>query len=662
MKTLRLSSKLKSSPQAPKYKKTVKDISGKDVICACPDANRALLAIMDMHAVNGGAACHWGGPAAITEVMSALHSLMFQKKNWFDHYHFVNDIGHAENGIYALRANWGYDDLKIEDLWKFRSIESKLTGHGESHLNPEGVLLSNGPLSSSVAQAQGLAMADKISGSERLTFCVMSDGAAMEGEAKEAFAAIAGLTQKNQINPFILIVSDNNTKLSGRIDEDSYSMVPTFNSLEALGWETKIIAEGNNLEMAYQVLEESIQRAQAGIKKPLALIFKTVKGYGVKSTQESKSGGHGYPLKAYSHDLLPFVDEIFHQQTPPEFKQWANEAIEKKQSSSSESKASSIKTEKAQAGLARGAVKASQEGYPVFSLSSDLQGSTGMADFQKQMPERFIDLGIAESNMVSAAAGFSKAGFIPIVDTFTAFGVTKGNLPFIMASLSQAPIIAVFSHAGFQDAADGASHQSLTYFAAMGAIPGVNLIQISCAAEGEALMYQAITEIAKKREAGHEAQSYIFFVGRENYPTHLNEKTQYQLGHNTLVKEGTDLSIISAGPLLYKAIAAAEKLQAEGISVSVINQSHVNYFNVAEVIDMVKKSGNKLLTVEDHQVIGGLGAQLIHAFHRHGYHQFVANSLGVKGEFGQSAYKADELYQKHGLDEQGIITAVKKLL
>src|SRR5204863_7239755 len=100
--------------------------------------------------------------------------------------------------------------------------------------------------------------------------------------------------------------------------------------------------------------------------------------------------------------------------------------------------------------MAKGAVRASQDGLPVFSISSDVHGSTGIRLFQKSFPDRYVEVGIAEANMISTGAGFAKSGFIPIVDTFGQFGVTKGNLPLTMAALSQAPVIALFSHIGFQ--------------------------------------------------------------------------------------------------------------------------------------------------------------------------------------------------------------------
>src|ERR1043166_2652369 len=237
LKPLALKSKLAGTPaQPPKYSVTIKNAKGEEIVLGDPRATRALVALMDVHAVNGGAACHWGGPAAFAEIMSAIHGLMFAAKGrpWHEAFNFVNDAGHTENGIYALRANYGFDGMTFEDLKGFRGIKSKLTGHGESHLNPEGVLLSNGPLSSALPQAQGLAIADKTALRDRVTICTVSDGASMEGEAKEAFAAIPGLAAKDRVNPFVLIISDNDTKLSGRITKDSYSMQRSFAAMGTL--------------------------------------------------------------------------------------------------------------------------------------------------------------------------------------------------------------------------------------------------------------------------------------------------------------------------------------------------------------------------------------------------------------------------------------------
>lgn len=652
MKPLKIDQKLHDAPSSkPLYAKSVNAQDGTEVLCGDPNITRALVALMDLAAVNGGAASHWGGPAAMAECMSALHAYMFRTKNWYDKYNFINDIGHAENGIYALRANLGFGDLNLNSLKGFRSIESKLTGHGESHLYPEGVLLSNGPLSSALPQAQGLAHGDKLAKRDRVTIVSMSDGACMEGEAKESFSAIPGLVAKGAINPFVLIISDNDTKLSGRITDDSFSMQPSLQAMGTMGWNVIKIENGHDLQACYTAIESAVDLAKQN--KPVFVWVKTIKGYGVKKTAESASGGHGFPIKAYSEDIHEFVSEILGGNIPEELKSWAKELTVKPNNSESKD---DTPAEKAQAGLARGAIKAKSEGLPVVSISCDLAGSTGIAPFHKEYPESSLDVGIAESNMVSHAAGVSKAGFIPIVDTFAAFGVTKGNLPLIMASLSSCPMIAIFSHTGFQDAADGASHQSLTYLSAVSSIPNTKAVIISTSEEAEHYMYQAIKDIASARETGKQPTSYIFFVGRENFPKTLNVSS-YDINQAQVLRDGKDGLIVSSGPTLFKALRAAQKLEENGKSVAVINSSCVN----APDISTIRKHINgKLVTVEDHQIIGGLGSQLVHALKQENI-EFSYKGLGVKGHFGQSAYVADELYAKAGLDEASIVEAFNSL-
>ena len=662
IKALNLKNKLAPTPtQSPKYSLTIKDSKGSDIIVGDPRATRALVALMNQHATIGGAACHWGGPAAFAEIMSAIHALMFKDKikAWHENFHFVNDAGHTENGIYALRANYGFDNLTFNDLRKFRSIESKLTGHGEAHLNPEGVFISNGPLGSGIPQAQGLAMADKIVGNNRVTICTLSDGGAMEGEAKESFAAIPGFAKKNKMNPFVLVISDNNTKLGGRIDTDSFSMEPTFDSLETLGWKLVRVPEGQDIQKVYTAIEKAIEEVKANPTTPIALVCKTTKGFGNKATVESASGGHGYPLSAYDDKLVAFVKEIYNGEAPAEFVNWSEE-IMKSKPAPKDATPSGVKSEKVQDGFARAVIKAAKEGLPVFSISSDLQSSTGIKAFHKEFPNHYIDIGIAESNMISTAIGLSKVGLIPIVDTFAQFGITKGNLPLIMAGLSEGPVIALFSHTGFQDAADGASHQATTYFAALSSIPHVNVVNCSSSSEAEALMYEAIKTFAKERTSGITPNSTIFFLGRENHPVSYIEDVKYVWNKANVLKEGSDVTIVAAGPMVGKALAAATELEASGVMATVINHSHVNHVDVETIKTCLTKTKGKLITIEDHQVLNGMGSMIVHALKMNDV-DFKVKSLGIGGEFGQSAYKADQLYARFDLSASGIVKAYHSL-
>lgn len=667
---LKIAPKLAGNPtQEPLFKVTVTTPQGQKQVAADPRATRALITLMDMNAVLGGAAAHYGGPASLAELMSALHALVFQEakakgKAWYELFHLVNDAGHCENGLYALKANYGMAGLTLNALKKFRSIESPLTGHGEVHCFPEGVFISNGPLGSAFPQSQGLALGDALAGRPRVTVTVVSDGASMEGEAKESFAAIPGLAKNGRMAPYVMIVNDNNTKLSGRIDTDAYSMIPTFESLKDLGWNVIVLEKGHDLQACYDCLYKAIAIARANPQQPLAIHAKTIKGVGTKKTVDSASGAHGFPLKSAS-ELAAFVGEIYNGEAyPSEFNAWIEELTKQE----AILKASAVKDggEKIQNGVSAAMIRARKEGLPVISVTSDLAGSTGVAGFRKEFPKDSVDVGVAESNMVSSAAGLSKVGYLPVVDTFAQFGVTKGALPLIMSSLSEAPIIAIFSHTGFQDAADGASHQALSYMAMVASIPHVEAYALTCSEEAEALVYQALQKTAEMRRKGQVPPSYIFFLGRENFPKTYVAGMKYQLGCGQLLFDNSknypqSVTLIGSGSLMLETLKAAKELEKHQVGSVVINPSCLNHLDLALIEQALAKTANRFVTVEDHQIIGGLGQMVCHALAEEGM-TYQAHTLGVRGEFGRSSYSALDLYKKHGLDSESIADQALELL
>ena len=651
--------------QTPKYSIPMQ-VNGKEYVFADPTVMRGWLTVMDMYAVIGGAASHFGGPSALMEILSALHAIAFDEAQnrqvqWHELYHFVNDAGHCENAFYAVKANYEVAGLNFNELKKFRSVESPLTGHGEVHCFPEGVLLSNGPLGSAFPQSQGLAMADRKLGNQRVTVTVISDGACMEGEAKESMAAIPGLAQKGLMNPFCLIISDNNTKLSGRIDQESFGMKPTFESLTALGWKVIPLENGHDLKACAQVLMTALETAKQNPKQPVAVHAKTIKGYGTKKTAESASGGHGFPLKKVA-EMKPFLDEIFAGKTiPADIMASLTDLVAVEAAKKSEDPG-----EKIQIGIANAMIKARKNGIPVVSITSDLPGSTGVAGFRKEFPQDSYDVGIAESNMVSAAAGFSKLGFVPVVDTFAQFGVTKGALPLTMANLSLAPVIAVYSHTGFQDAADGASHQALGYLGMTCSIPHTKVIVLSSSDEAEALMTQAMQEFHEAQKNGQTPDSVIFFLGRENFPKTYDPKLKYEMGKSQVVLDdtaagGRKLAIYCSGSLVKEGLKAAAELKQKGIHCCVVNASSMRPFDMATLKKIHDQVGGNFITVDDHQTVGGLGSLLSLAAHQQGL-KINLKCLGVENQFGRSSYTAGELYHVHSLDASGVVRAALALL
>ena len=669
MRPIPLKNSLAEQPKgSPRFAVTVKDRQGNPFTLADPRATRALLACMDMSAVMGGAASHWGGPAGFAEILSALYGLVFEEANrlklpWFERFHLINDMGHCENGLYALKANYGMAGLSLEKLKKFRSIESPLTGHGEVHLFPEGVYLSNGPLGSTVAQAQGLSLADKLQNKERLCVVTVSDGAVMEGEVKEALSALPGFAGKGRLNPFLLIISDNNTKLSGRIDTDSFPLEPTFKSLSLLGWDVLPVEKGNDLPTVLNAVQKGMARAWADPLRPTALWMKTIKGFGVQSTEKSSSGGHGFPLKNPA-DLKDFIKEIYRGDTPPkDISDWRKELEETFQPKKKSGK--SVSLMKVQAGISKALLLKKQEGRPLISVTSDLPGSTGVADFQKRFPESSFDVGVAEANMISTAVGFSKQGFIPIVDTFAQFAVTKGALPLIMSALSEAPVIGIFSHIGFQDAADGASHQSLSYFAKTCSLPNIRVYCLSCAGEGFFLLSQVIEDFYQTRKKGGLPLSTVFFLGRETFPEHLKENTNYDMKKAQVLLDystgKTPVLIATCGPLTQEALKAGEELKDRGKGVVVINNPLVSEPDTNTLSFWLKKCGGRLLTLEEHQLRGGFSSLVALSLKKQGAVIHKLKALGLNGETGRSAYKSKDLYRFFGLDHTAIQKAVEDL-
>ena len=653
----------------PTYHIPLQSPAGRSLYLADPKVNRLALALMDMQAVMGGAASHWGGPSAFIEINSALFALtllLAKEKNLKlpDLFHIINDAGHCENGLYALKANYQACGLTFSDLKGFRSLESPLTGHGEAHLFPQGVYLSNGPLGSTLAQAEGLAMADRLAKKNRMTIVLMSDGACMEGEAKEALSSIPGFMKKNKMNPFLLIISDNNTKLSGRINEDSFSMDPFLSSLSQQGWEMIDCNKAHDIKSCVTVLEPVLTKPEGEFSKPICIRAKTIKGFGLETTMESASGGHGWPVKN-PENLMDFLSEIYgSSHIPEEFKNWYENL--KKTYKARQKKAPGIKKIKVQAGVSKALINCVEKGLPVVSLSADLQGSTGVGPFREKYPEFSFDMGVAEANMISTASGFSKQGFIPVVDTFTQFGVTKGALPLFMANLSLAPVIAVFSHAGLQDAADGASHQSLTYLANTSALPLTDVYILSAAEEAFYLISQAVESFALAYKKKKVPRTQIFLLGRETFaPSYLPKNYPYQLGKAQIVYSDIKphkqaLTLLAAGPLLPEALEAGKILNKKNWKVIVINPSIINHPDIETLKNSLKKTNHQLLTVEDHYLTGGLGALTAHKLALEKI-PFDMHSLGVQSTFGRSAYKSYDLYKKEKLSAEHIAnTALKR--
>lgn len=340
-----------------------------------------------------------------------------------------------------------------------------------------------------------------------------------------------------------------------------------------------------------------------------------------------------------------------------------------------ESNNSSHEHVKIQQGVEKALIQAREENIPVVSISADLASSTGVKAFQQKYPSDTFDAGVSESNMVSMASGFSKLGYISIIDTFAQFGISKGFLPIVMANLSQAPIIAIFSHTGFQDAADGASHQATQYLSAFSNMPSTIVVNLSCAQSAHEYIYQGIKYQYEKKKQNLVPESIIFFLGRENFPKNYGQ-IHYQFFKNNLLYKPENIKeisylLITTGSMVLNGLKIRETLwntyQKNGVVIEIpfihTSQDNKDYALVQEYFNSMENP--VLVILEDHQIYGGLGARLTQDIHRFNLGLKSNNKnpkflyLGIDGKFGKSAYCANDLYKEYGF---GIEESVKKIV
>ncbi len=286
----------------------------------------------------------------------------------------------------------------------------------------------------------------------------------------------------------------------------------------------------------------------------------------------------------------------------------------------------------------------------VVVLDADLAAATKTGTFKKAFPERHIDCGIAECNMVGVAAGIAATGKVPFASSFAMFAAGRA-FEQIRNSVGYPKLNVKIgaTHASISVGEDGATHQCNEDIALMRTIPGMVVINPADDVEAKAAV-QAAYE--------HAGPVYLRF-GRAAVPV-INDNPEYkfELGKAVTLKEGTDVTIIASGLPVSESLAAAEKLAADGINAAVINMHTIKPLDEAAVVEAASKTG-KIVTVEEHSVIGGLGSAVCDVVAQKAPARVL--KIGVNDVYGESG-PAAELIKKYGLDAESIYTKVKNFV
>ena len=300
-------------------------------------------------------------------------------------------------------------------------------------------------------------------------------------------------------------------------------------------------------------------------------------------------------------------------------------------------------------GFGEGLLEAGKKNKEVVALCADLIGSLKMDAFMKAFPERFFQVGIAEANMMGVAAGLTIGGHIPFTGTFANFS-TGRVYDQIRQSIaySDKNVKICASHAGLTLGEDGATHQILEDIGMMTMLPNMTVIN-PCD------FHQ--TKAATLAIAEHHGPVYLRF-GRPKVPTFTGVNQQFIIGKAWHMHAGNHVSIFATGHLVWKAVEAAKALEAEGISVDLINIHTIKPLDVQAVVDSARKTG-AVVTAEEHQINGGMGSLIAQALAQHC--PTPIEFVGVNDSFGESG-TPDQLMKKYGLESDNIIAAVKKVL
>ena len=308
-----------------------------------------------------------------------------------------------------------------------------------------------------------------------------------------------------------------------------------------------------------------------------------------------------------------------------------------------------VEREPIRAGFGRGLKAAGEADAAIVALCADLTGSTKMSDFAEAFPERFIQIGIAEQNLVTVASGLARAGKIPFTSSYAAFSPGR-NWEQIRTTiaLNDQPVKIIGSHAGVSVGPDGATHQMLEDLALMRVLP--NMIVI---APGDSIE----AEKATKAIAGNGKPSYMR-LAREGTPIFSTADSPFEIGKAYVLREGTEVTLLGTGTMTYQLLVAAEELQSMGISAEVVHVPTVKPLDEVTILASVKKTG-RAVTAEEAQMAGGLGGAVAELLS--GELPTPLKRIGMKDRFGESG-DPDQLIAHFGLDGHSMMQEIKEFV
>lgn len=308
-----------------------------------------------------------------------------------------------------------------------------------------------------------------------------------------------------------------------------------------------------------------------------------------------------------------------------------------------------IRMEPIKAGFGRGLLKAAQEDQNIVGLSADLVESTGMGKFKDEFPERLIEVGVAEQNLVTVASGMAKMGKVPFASSYAAFcpGRCWEQIRTTIC-LNNQNVKVVGSHAGLGVGPDGATHQMLEDITLMRVLPNMQVFAPADSIEAEKITLA----IAQTK-----SPSYLR-LSRQEVPVFTHPNTKFVIGEGIKLKDGHQITILSTGTATWHALDAANKLKDQGVDAEVLHFPTIKPLDKDLIIQSAKKT-KRFITVEDHQINGGFGSAVSEVVTEN--FPIPVIRIGIEDKFGQSG-TPEELFRHYGISSTNIIKKALQIL
>lgn len=580
-----------------------------------------------------------GHPTTCLSCAEIMSVLFFEEMRWdpkdpsgADADVFVLSKGHAAPILWAALKEAGAIQ---DDLLTLRQYTSPLEGHPTP--NSPWVRVATGSLGQGLSAAAGMAWARRADGHPGRVFCLMGDGEVAEGSVWEA-AAFASF---NRLTNLCAIVDVNRLGQSGptMYEHDTRIYEERF---RAFGFDV-VVVDGHDVGAVRGVLA----RARAVTERPQAIVAKTFKGKGV-SFLENKDGWHGKPVKK-GDELQKALAELGDTEIawPVAARRYPARPAAPAGTialTPAYTKGQEVATREAYGAALAKLAKASRN---VVAIDGDTKNSTFSEKLKDVAPGQFAEGFIAEQNMVGAALGMSSEGKVPFASSFACF-LTRAYDFIRMAAYSRpAHLVLCGSHAGVSIGEDGPSQMALEDLAMMRAILGATVLYPSDAVSGERLVEAAARTPGIIYIRTSRPKTRVLYDNAETFPIG---------GSKTLRSSAKDAAtLVAAGVTLHEALAAADRLAAEGIAVRVIDLYSLKPIDAA-TLQKAATETKAIVTVEDHSLCGGIGEAVAAAVSG----RAPVTMLGVK-DLPRSG-KPAELMHAHGIDADAIVAAVKRVV